>query len=350
MEDIKSVSRIDFIDAVRGVAAILVLVSHSLEWFVEGWSANYFEYINLGMIGVVAFFLVSGFVIPLSLEKYNSILKFAINRFFRIYPLYCFILFLTLMLYFINIAGLWLDVRDNILISIGINLFMLQEYLPIQKFNLISLVSSSWTLFIEIIWYFLFSIFYFLKWNKNHFKLILIAGSFLIFIASCSLLLNIRIPLGHLILLYCCFLGLLTYRYYNKEIDINMFIIISTISALVILFSLYVGFAIFKNPIYSSKCIFISYSLGIGLFAVFYVFNNYVVTKNKLLKFLGNISYSLYLVHTLILYLVKYFDIANTFINLFLVAFLSIICAYILYIYVEKVGMSFGKKLIQLKN
>ena len=66
------------------------------------------------------------FVIPLSLEKYNSIIKFAINRFFRIYPLYCFILFLTLMLYFINVAGLWLDVRDNILVSIGINLFMLQ--------------------------------------------------------------------------------------------------------------------------------------------------------------------------------------------------------------------------------
>lgn len=50
-------------------------------------TANYFDF---GRIGVVAFFCISGFVIPSSLRggRLRAIGGFAINRFFRLYPIY----------------------------------------------------------------------------------------------------------------------------------------------------------------------------------------------------------------------------------------------------------------------
>ena len=41
----------------------------------------------LGVFGVTIFFIISGFVIPLSIEKYN-IKTFLLKRFFRLYPTY----------------------------------------------------------------------------------------------------------------------------------------------------------------------------------------------------------------------------------------------------------------------
>ena len=44
--------------------------------------------IDLGKYGVLLFFLVSGYVIPMSLERHGSLRRFWIGRLFRIYPAY----------------------------------------------------------------------------------------------------------------------------------------------------------------------------------------------------------------------------------------------------------------------
>jgi peptidoglycan/LPS O-acetylase OafA/YrhL len=77
----KKPSRYGFIDAIRGIAACLVLLQHALYQSgilgdpsagkLTGFIPNWLE---LGETGVVAFFLVSGFVIPLSLEREHVIL------------------------------------------------------------------------------------------------------------------------------------------------------------------------------------------------------------------------------------------------------------------------------------
>jgi peptidoglycan/LPS O-acetylase OafA/YrhL len=55
--------------------------------------ANYFE---LGNFGVVLFFLISGFVIPISLER-SALRQFWLRRLFRLYPLYWFSIALHLL-------------------------------------------------------------------------------------------------------------------------------------------------------------------------------------------------------------------------------------------------------------
>nr|BFE86337.1 hypothetical protein GCM10020093_089380 [Planobispora longispora] len=63
----------------------MVLVSHTLPWFAPALSPSW---IGLGVCGVLIFFLVSGYIIPASLERRGCVRSFWIGRLFRLYPLY----------------------------------------------------------------------------------------------------------------------------------------------------------------------------------------------------------------------------------------------------------------------
>jgi len=96
-----SKSRLTFIDGVRGITALFVLSSHLIEELFTGGKVMNRNYLTLGESGVVAFFLVSGFVIPLSLERSRSVAAFAVARILRIYPLY-----LSALLFSLGLAWL----------------------------------------------------------------------------------------------------------------------------------------------------------------------------------------------------------------------------------------------------
>ena len=83
--------RLDWLDALRGYAALVVVLFH-LSPTVIGPGAHMavFRVIDLGKYGVLLFFLVSGYVIPMSLERHGSLRRFWIGRLFRIYPAYLF--------------------------------------------------------------------------------------------------------------------------------------------------------------------------------------------------------------------------------------------------------------------
>ena len=61
--------RLEFLDGVRGLAAFFVMFEHAGYRFLPHY--RYFSHviISFGKFGVAAFFLVSGFVIPLSLDR-----------------------------------------------------------------------------------------------------------------------------------------------------------------------------------------------------------------------------------------------------------------------------------------
>src|SRR3954453_18068125 len=91
--------RLGWLDGLRGWAALVVVCFH-LSPSVLGPSAHLaiFRHIDLGKYGVLLFFLVSGYVIPMSLERHGSLRRFWIGRLCRIYPAYLAAIALVLLL------------------------------------------------------------------------------------------------------------------------------------------------------------------------------------------------------------------------------------------------------------
>jgi peptidoglycan/LPS O-acetylase OafA/YrhL len=120
--------RIEFANSLRGLAALSVLLSHYLGVFwlkreITAGLANApvlpsgefpiplyvrllhpVESFDWGPFGVGLFFLISGFVIPFSLQRYDW-KAFAVGRFFRLYPTYA--AGLTLCIVAIYLSGLY---------------------------------------------------------------------------------------------------------------------------------------------------------------------------------------------------------------------------------------------------
>jgi peptidoglycan/LPS O-acetylase OafA/YrhL len=78
-----------WLDALRGFAALTVVWFH-LSPLMLGSERHLaiMHHIDLGKYGVLLFFLVSGYVIPMSLERHGDLRRFWIGRLCRIYPAY----------------------------------------------------------------------------------------------------------------------------------------------------------------------------------------------------------------------------------------------------------------------
>ncbi len=91
-------SRLDFLDMLRGVAALSVFVSHVGERVWSAFKHMVYTSFDLGNFGVMLFFLCSGFIIPISLEQQGSLWRFWVRRILRLYPLYWFSIALSIVL------------------------------------------------------------------------------------------------------------------------------------------------------------------------------------------------------------------------------------------------------------
>ncbi len=65
--------RLDFLDVARGAAALLVLVEHGLHECVPGYLEFSKRNVVVGQAAILVFFMISGFVIPMSLEEGGSL-------------------------------------------------------------------------------------------------------------------------------------------------------------------------------------------------------------------------------------------------------------------------------------
>ncbi|MGP3915817.1 acyltransferase family protein [Nonomuraea sp. 10N515B] len=142
-------ARLAWLDALRGPAALAVTMHHAGWTFVPGLWAEVDRRIDLGTWGVFVFFLVSGYIIPASLERRGDLRAFWTGRAFRLLPLLLAACCLTLLLAQAGVLPLHpgLGERPPPLVVLG-NLTMLQELL-----NLPAVISVTWTLSYEMAFY-----------------------------------------------------------------------------------------------------------------------------------------------------------------------------------------------------
>ncbi|NQX27050.1 acyltransferase [Microbacteriaceae bacterium VKM Ac-2854] len=151
-ETISRTGRIEFLEAVRGIAALVVVLYHAAALASPAFEQFSRNVIDFGRVGVVAFFLVSGYIIPLSIRG-RGVRSFAVRRFFRLYPLYWLVLAIALIVF----AARW-GTPPFDLIGIVSNAAMLQSYVGAE-----SIISVAWTLCIELLFYVQIAVFALLK-------------------------------------------------------------------------------------------------------------------------------------------------------------------------------------------
>jgi peptidoglycan/LPS O-acetylase OafA/YrhL len=336
--------RISFIDSSRGVAAVLVLLQHAYErYFPDPGEYLGSSVLNLGQTGVVVFFLVSGFIIPFSLERSKSIGQFFVNRAFRIYPLYLLVMLLQVGLMLVGIRE-W-RAGSSVFSILGTHLLFLQEYLPSSHPWSENLVMGSWTLFIEAVWYVVFAFLFLRKFN--HSTLIWLAITGLFALSLMGLLLEKRLPMGRIGMLFNCVLGLHVYRYFSGTVSQKGFWIPLIAGLGVMYFGIFVAFGHFSSESFSLGCVLTSWSLAYAIFAIFFALRNTAIPGlDQILHFLGSVSYSVYLVHFSVLTLALHHFSPST-AGFFMVLLIVGGLATITYNLIEKPAIQFGKSLFK---
>ncbi|WP_342239896.1 acyltransferase family protein [Inquilinus sp. OTU3971] len=136
--------RLAYIDSLRGVAALLVMLMHNIQPIATGPVRTLlYDIVDPGKVGVVVFFAISGFVIPFSFPKGPAPLaRFVVSRLFRLYPAYW--LSMAAWIAVVAIIGGAMPSVINVLA----NVTMAQTL-----FGQTNLVGIYWTLFIELVFY-----------------------------------------------------------------------------------------------------------------------------------------------------------------------------------------------------
>lgn len=146
-------TRLRYVDALRAIAALLVLWLHVGDAFVHlngavalpgAWLQDFASNVDLGRVGVVAFFLISGFVIPFSMQPSQPapVRTFAIKRFFRIFPAFWLSIPLGAA------TGWWLWGREFGVADFLANMVLLQDLLGMRAAE-----GLYWTLLVEVVFY-----------------------------------------------------------------------------------------------------------------------------------------------------------------------------------------------------
>jgi peptidoglycan/LPS O-acetylase OafA/YrhL len=91
--------RLAWLDALRGFAALCVVFDHGSTLLLLPVRSFLYQWFNLGQYGVFVFFLVSGYIVPASLERKGSVRGFWISRAFRLYPMFVLVLVLSAVAY-----------------------------------------------------------------------------------------------------------------------------------------------------------------------------------------------------------------------------------------------------------
>jgi peptidoglycan/LPS O-acetylase OafA/YrhL len=152
--------RLKTLDAFRGIAILAVLLYHyTYRWGplwpdhrdFYGFQTNV-SWFALGSYGVEFFFIISGFVIFLTLERCNGWRDFALRRFARLYPTYWVCMLVTF--FAIHWFGNPDFYRRPVELLVGFTMLS-------QQFGVGWVDGSYWSLLMELVFYFWIALIFF---------------------------------------------------------------------------------------------------------------------------------------------------------------------------------------------
>ncbi|MEH6535189.1 MAG: acyltransferase [Psychroserpens sp.] len=326
------------LDGLRGIAVLLVLLSHSSNTKI--FIHKTFDFHAVGKVGVYLFFVLSAYLLDRQIAlafmtKKSSIgywKNYFLRRFLRIYPLFVIALILHGLL---NLAGIK-TVIDRI-IDIPLHMALLRGE------------SIFWSIPVEFKYYLISPLIMwfcnkFLKWNAVKLFFVFI----LLILTSIAIEVVFELPLVSTFKYFPIFLigtmisiyELLFKNYFKNNIEPKLFSITGLIAFALILitipfyFEKISGFKVnFHSPIFYFPYAFL---WGIILLSAKYGKGiiKYVL-ELKFLRFIGVISFSLYLFHMLVLNYVKQAEIPTQF-KFYTFFIISIVFATVSYLIIER--------------
>ena len=272
---------IESIHLLRGFAAILVLLDHTFGWNDLGWGSLLVQPVDgHGEVGVVMFFIISGFVLPYSMKpsyRVKHYFIFIAKRLVRLDPVYLVaLLFSAALLY----AKTWIATGGEAWVpSIGQALAHFMYLLPFTPYTWFNEV--FWTLGVEFQFYVLSGLLlpFVKKSLENHSRY---------FCAACLILAALVIPFGpavakfgFVIVPYATLflIGIVGYGYYVNHLSKNECFVTS--SLLILFYSISE-----KGDLWEG---------GIAAATIFLILF-WTAPKLRVRAF-GTISYSLYVIH-----------------------------------------------------
>lgn len=327
--------RLDFLDAVRGFASLLVVVHHTLESLSSDYTKWSHNHVDLGRVGITAFFLVSGYVVGLTLSKQTP-RTFVVRRFWRLYPIY----WLSTLVW----VAVWYATGHSVnwdlgVLTVGANVLMVQGFV-----GLYSILGPAWTLGVEIAFYgqsVLAKIARVFRWYAW-------AGMLWLAIFAVLALSNLFrhttysavIPL----MMFTASLGLSVYRW-DQHRERAVFVLAGSAIVLVPLLGVALGETAGRPGVWPPIGFDASYLVGLALFALLYILRTKAAARWIL--WLGAISYSLYLIHVSVIQLVGTTPLwkVGGVTAVIAVMIVSIAAASLLHKFVEKPSTEVGRRL-----
>lgn len=332
---LKSEKRSNLLDSWRGILCLWVVLAH----FLSIAKVHIFILSAPGY-AVDGFIFLSGYFIRQSCQKFQRntgfLKSYFIARFMRIWPTYAIIFSSCFIInYFISLSN-YESVNVDLTVFFA-NLFLINGFFT----NLItSFIIPSWSLCLEMQFYFFFPFIYFYSLDKNwkfislFFFITIISPYFFINKFHFGYYFNFGLPSVLPLRIFHFMLGVLWFNFSKQKLNYK------------ILSSIFISIVIvnpFTAILYS--IIYLSSSIKSGILKRIIFLDGF--------SFIGKISFSLYLVHNPILYYCNYF-LTNSFTNnnykfisiLILTLGGSIFISFLSYKYLEIKFIEIGKSWI----
>jgi peptidoglycan/LPS O-acetylase OafA/YrhL len=309
--------RYSALDGIRGIAALIV----AFVWHYQHFSPEIYPFSKIlywpyhfCWIMVDLFFILSGFIFfNVYGERIKngklSLKEFAVLRFSRLYPLHWLAL---IIVFVIQVLRKILNFQSFLsTYSLNIGLFLLN--IPMLQNGWITTTFSyngpSWSISIEIIMYLLFfAVFYHSRFTKKYVIycfLLIYLGIIMTFSGQNTAFFNGQVSRGLMGFFIGCITGeVCNYCSKNKKHELIFTVFCSIAVIFLIIFPIVYGYGILRNWVlvytFAFFPAFVFLTIRMGALSWFFSIKPFI--------YLGNLSYSIYLLHYPVQLIIKTLD------------------------------------------